>query len=157
LNRAIGTAQRAGESLSLLYIDLDHFKEVNDTHGHFAGDELLKMAAERLLSCVRGSDTISRQGGDEFLVLLISCGELDASTLCAQKIVDACSLPFCIDDKELRLSASIGVAMYPADAMDARGLVRAADTAMYEAKCAGGAKYERFSSLKGRRIQQIGS
>jgi diguanylate cyclase (GGDEF)-like protein/PAS domain S-box-containing protein len=157
LNRAIGMAQRAANSLSLLYIDIDHFKEVNDRHGHHAGDELLKITAERLLSCVRDSDTISRQGGDEFLGLLINCGEDDASTLCAQKIVDACGVPFHIDGKELRLSASVGVAMYPSDATDARGLVRAADTAMYEAKCAGRARYERFSALKGHRIQQIGS
>jgi diguanylate cyclase (GGDEF)-like protein/PAS domain S-box-containing protein len=153
LNRAIGMAQRAGESFSLLYIDLDHFKEVNDSHGHSAGDELLKLTAERLLSCVRDSDTISRQGGDEFLGLLINCGEDDASTLCAQKIVDACAEPFHIDGKELRLSASVGVAMYPADATDARGLVRAADSALYEAKCTGKARYERFSSLKERLVR----
>jgi diguanylate cyclase (GGDEF)-like protein/PAS domain S-box-containing protein len=152
LNRAIGMAQRAGEFLSLLYIDLDHFKEVNDRHGHLAGDELLKLAADRLLSCVRESDTISRQGGDEFLGLLINCGELDASTLCAQKIVDACGMPFHIDGKELRLSASVGVAMYPSDATDARGLVRAADTAMYRAKCAGRRRYERFSARPHRQV-----
>jgi diguanylate cyclase (GGDEF)-like protein/PAS domain S-box-containing protein len=153
LDRAIGMAQRAGESLSLLYIDLDHFKEVNDRHGHLTGDELLKLTAARLLGCVRDSDTISRQGGDEFLGLLINCGEVDASTLCAQKIVDVCGVPFHIDGQEMRLSATVGVAMYPSDASDARGLIRAADTAMYEAKCAGRARYARFSSLKDRGIR----
>jgi diguanylate cyclase (GGDEF)-like protein/PAS domain S-box-containing protein len=157
LDRAIGMAQRSGESLSLLYIDLDHFKEVNDKHGHLAGDEVLKLTAHRLMSCVRDSDTISRQGGDEFLGLLINCSEVDASTLCAQKIVDACRVPFHIDAKDLCLSASVGLAMYPTDATDARGLIRAADTAMYEAKCAGRKQYERFSSLKDRRIRQLSS
>jgi diguanylate cyclase (GGDEF)-like protein/PAS domain S-box-containing protein len=146
LNRAIGIAQRAGEALSLLYIDLDHFKAVNDTYGHLAGDELLKLAAARLLSCVRESDTMSRQGGDEFLGLLINCSDFHASTLCAQKIVDACGAPFNVDGTVLQLSASVGVAMYPSDATDARGLVRAADIAMYRAKCAGRRRYERFSA-----------
>jgi diguanylate cyclase (GGDEF)-like protein/PAS domain S-box-containing protein len=145
LDQAIGLAKRAGESFSLLYVDLDNFKEVNDRLGHQAGDQLLQIAAERLLHCVRDSDTVSRQGGDEFLALLINCSDVDASMLCAQKIVDTLSAPFLIDGKHLRLSATVGIALYPSDATEARLLVRAADTAMYRAKCAGRGGYECFS------------
>jgi diguanylate cyclase (GGDEF)-like protein len=129
-----------------LYIDLDNFKEVNDRLGHQAGDQLLQLTADRLLHCVRDSDTVSRQGGDEFLGLLINCSDVNASILCAQKIVDALSAPFLIDDVHLRLSATVGIAMYPLDATEARSLVRAADSAMYRAKCAGRGRYECFST-----------
>src|SRR5882757_8898483 len=147
LDRAIGLAKRAGECFSLLYIDLDNFKEVNDRLGHQAGDQILQIAADRLLHCVRDSDTVSRQGGDEFLALLINCNDENASTLCAQKIVETLSAPYVIDGKELRLSGTVGVALYPSDATEARSLVRAADTAMYRAKCAGRGRYECFSPI----------
>jgi diguanylate cyclase (GGDEF)-like protein/PAS domain S-box-containing protein len=146
LDRAIGLAKRTGDSFSLLYIDLDNFKAVNDRLGHQAGDQLLQMAADRLLSCVRDSDTVSRQGGDEFLALLINCSDVNASTLCAQKIVETLSEPYLIDDKPSCLSATVGIAQYPSDAADARSLIRAADTAMYRAKCAGRGGYECFSA-----------
>jgi diguanylate cyclase (GGDEF)-like protein/PAS domain S-box-containing protein len=146
LDRAIGLAKRAGNCFSLLYIDLDNFKEVNDSLGHHAGDQLLQQAANRLLHCVRDSDTVSRQGGDEFLALLINCSDVDASILCAQKIIDTLSAPYAIDGKQLRLSASVGIALYPSDATEARSLVRAADTAMYRGKCAGRGRYECFST-----------
>jgi diguanylate cyclase (GGDEF)-like protein/PAS domain S-box-containing protein len=146
LDRAIGLAKRAGNSFSLLYIDLDNFKEVNDKLGHQAGDQLLQMAADRLLHCVRDSDTVSRQGGDEFLALLMNCSDANASILCAQKIVDALSAPYAIDGKQLQLSATVGIALYPSDATEARSLVRAADNAMYRGKDAGRGRYERFSA-----------
>jgi diguanylate cyclase (GGDEF)-like protein/PAS domain S-box-containing protein len=146
LDRAIGRAKRAGETFALLYIDLDGFKEVNDGLGHQAGDQVLQMAAERLLHCVRDSDTVSRQGGDEFLALLIDCGGAEAGLVCAQKIVDALSAPYPIDGKQLHLSATVGIALYPSDSTEARSLVRAADTAMYRAKCAGRGRYECFSA-----------
>jgi len=146
LDRAIGLAKRTGDSFSLLYVDLDNFKEVNDRLGHQAGDQLLQTAADRLLRCVRDSDTVSRQGGDEFLALLINCGEADAGILCAQKIVSTLSAPYVVDGKHLRLSATVGIAVYPSDADDARSLVRAADTAMYRGKGAGRGRYECFSA-----------
>lgn len=146
LDRAIGLAKRGGDSFSVLYIDLDNFKEVNDRLGHQAGDQLLQTAAERLVRCVRDSDTVSRQGGDEFLALLINCGDLNASVMCAQKIVDTLSAPYVIDRQDLRLSATVGIALYPFDATEARSLIRAADTAMYRAKCAGRGRYECFSA-----------
>jgi diguanylate cyclase (GGDEF)-like protein/PAS domain S-box-containing protein len=148
LDRAIGLAKRVGDSFSLLYIDLDNFKEVNDSLGHQAGDQLLQTAADRLLRCVRDSDTVSRQGGDEFLALLINCPDAKASILCAQKIVNTLSAPYQIDGKDLRLSATVGIALYPTDAEDARSLVRAADTAMYRGKGAGRARYECFTATR---------
>lgn len=146
LDRAIGLAKRAGERFALLYIDLDDFKEVNDGLGHQVGDQVLQMAAERLLHCVRDSDTVSRQGGDEFLALLMNCSDADAGIVCAQKIVDTLSAPYPVDGEQLRLSATVGIALYPSDATEARSLVRAADTAMYRAKCAGRGRYECFST-----------
>ena len=147
LERAIGRAKRAGETFAVLYIDLDDFKEVNDGLGHQAGDQVLQMAAQRLLHCVRDSDTVSRHGGDEFLALLIDCCDTDAGLLCAQKIVDALSAPYPVDGQQLRLSASVGIALYPSDANEARLLVRAADAAMYRAKCSGRGTYECYSAL----------
>ena len=146
LDRAIGLAKRAGNSFSLLYIDLDNFKEVNDRLGHQAGDQLLQVAADRLARCVRDSDTVSRQGGDEFLALLVNCSDVNASILCAQKIVDTLSASYQIAGEHLRLSATVGIAQYPSDATEARSLVRAADTAMYRGKGAGRGRYERFSA-----------
>ncbi|HEV7357856.1 MAG TPA: diguanylate cyclase [Steroidobacteraceae bacterium] len=146
MDRAIGLAKRTGHSFSVLYIDLDNFKEVNDRLGHQAGDQVLQAAADRLLRCVRDSDTVSRQGGDEFLALLINCCDVNAGILCAQKIVSTLSEPYLIDGKHLRLSATVGIALYPSDAADARSLVRAADTAMYRGKGAGRGRYECYSA-----------
>jgi diguanylate cyclase (GGDEF)-like protein/PAS domain S-box-containing protein len=136
IEHAITLAHRTGSHLSLLYIDLDRFKEVNDTLGHLVGDEVLRMAANRLLNCVRASDTVSRQGGDEFLALLIDC-DLDEANSCAQKVLDSLSAPYVIGKDRLVLYASIGVAQYPEDATDKAALIKAADTAMYVVKCAG--------------------
>jgi diguanylate cyclase (GGDEF)-like protein/PAS domain S-box-containing protein len=146
LDRAIVHAKRTGETFAVLYIDLDGFKEVNDELGHHAGDQVLQMAAARLLHCVRDSDTVSRHGGDEFLVLLINCCDADGGLACAQKIADAMSAPYPVDGEQLRLSASVGIALYPSDAIEARLLVKAADAAMYRAKCSRRGSYERFSA-----------
>ena len=135
MEQAMTLARRTGSHLSLMYIDLDRFKEINDTLGHLVGDEVLRMAAQRLLSCVRASDTVSRQGGDEFIALLINC-DFDEARSCAQKIVDSLSAPYEIGNHRLTLSASIGIAQYPQDATDTAALIKAADTAMYVVKCA---------------------
>jgi diguanylate cyclase (GGDEF)-like protein/PAS domain S-box-containing protein len=136
IEQALTLARRSGAHLSLLYIDLNRFKEVNDTLGHLVGDEVLRMAAQRLLNCVRASDTVSRQGGDEFLALLIDC-DFEKAKSCAEKIFDALSAPFAIGMNRLALSASIGIAQYPRDASDTAALIKAADEAMYAVKCAG--------------------
>jgi len=146
LDSAISLARRTGNPFSLLYIDLDDFKSVNDTLGHEAGDRLLRTAAERLQLCIRQSDTVSRYGGDEFVALLIDCAEIDAGFPCAFKIVEALGAPYELSGRQIRLSASVGIAVFPADASGREGLVRAADDAMYRAKCAGRNRFQRFDA-----------
>ena len=146
VDQAISLAMRTGKSFSLLYIDLDNFKDVNDTLGHEAGDQLLQTAAERLRGCVRQSDTISRYGGDEFLALLADCAQGEPGVACASKIVEALSAPYYLCQRQVRLSASVGIAVFPADGVDRPALVGAADIAMYQAKCAGRNGFQRYNS-----------
>ena len=116
LDQAMMRAHRAGSSVAVLYIDLDRFKHINDSLGHAVGDQLLKSVAHRLLTCVRSSDTVSRQGGDEFLVLLADVVQPHDAALCAEKIVPALDAPHRIAGHDLRITASIGIATYPGDA-----------------------------------------
>jgi diguanylate cyclase (GGDEF)-like protein len=136
--------EAAGISLALLFIDLDDFKQVNDTHGHATGDQLLKSAAGRLLSLLRPSDVVARFGGDEFLVLLHPCdGERQAASVAA-RIVDAFGVPFLIGDELHAVGASIGISMFPRDGQDAATLVRNGDIAMYAGKNDGKGQYRFF-------------
>ena len=134
LSQAIALALRHHGRLALLFIDLDRFKGVNDTHGHSAGDELLKAVADRLKSCVRAIDTVCRRGGDEFVILLaeIECRQ-DAGRV-AEKVLAALCEPYAIEGTSVRVSASIGISVYPEDGDEATTLLRSADTAMYKAK-----------------------
>jgi len=136
---------RADESgLALLFIDLDEFKQVNDTHGHATGDLLLKSAAGRLLSLLRPTDAVARFGGDEFLVLLHPCeGERQAASVAA-RIVEAFGVPFLIGDELHAVGASIGISMFPRDGGDAETLVRHSDIAMYAGKNEGKGQYRFF-------------
>ncbi|MCC2971512.1 EAL domain-containing protein [Massilia sp. IC2-476] len=136
---------RANEAgLALLFIDLDEFKHVNDSHGHAVGDQLLKSAAGRLLSLLRPSDQVARFGGDEFLVLLHPCeGERQAASVAA-RIVEAFAVPFLIADELHAVGASIGISMYPRDGQDAETLVRHSDIAMYAGKNEGKGQYRFF-------------
>ena len=135
LHQAIALARRHDQQVAVLFLDLDGFKQVNDTLGHPGGDELLRRAAQRLRTCVRrASDTVARLGGDEFTIVL---GEVLRSldfALVAQKILRELARPFVIDNQELFVSASIGIALYPADGLDCETLVHNADLAMYRAK-----------------------
>jgi diguanylate cyclase (GGDEF)-like protein/PAS domain S-box-containing protein len=144
LDQAMMRAHRAGSSVAVLYIDLDRFKHINDSLGHAVGDELLRSVARRLLCCVRSSDTVSRQGGDEFLVLLSDVVHPRDAALCAEKIIAALEAPHRIADHDLRITASIGIATYPGDAPDAEKLLRNADFAMYQAKYTGRNNYQFF-------------
>ncbi len=144
LDQAMMRAHRAGSSVAVLYIDLDRFKHINDSLGHGVGDELLRSVAQRLLSCVRSSDTVSRQGGDEFLVLLSDVVHPRDAALCAEKIIAALEAPHHIAGHDLRITASIGIATYPGDASDAEKLLRNADFAMYQAKYTGRNNYQFF-------------
>jgi diguanylate cyclase (GGDEF)-like protein len=134
LGHAIRHAERYEQSFAILFIDLDRFKNVNDTLGHSAGDELLREIAGRVAGCVRGSDTVARLGGDEFTVILLNLQAPELVARVAEKIIGVLCRPFTIQGREFHLSASLGIAMYPQDGESVELLVRNADTAMYEVK-----------------------
>jgi diguanylate cyclase (GGDEF)-like protein len=137
----LAAARASGTALALLFIDLDDFKQVNDTHGHAAGDALLKLAAQRLQSLLRPSDQVARCGGDEFLVLLDPCdGERDAAAV-AERIVAALAAPFAIADEVHAIGASVGISLFPRDGADAATLIRNGDIAMYAGKADGKGQY----------------
>jgi diguanylate cyclase (GGDEF)-like protein/PAS domain S-box-containing protein len=134
LSRALTRAHRNQSIVALLFIDLDHFKQVNDTLGHLAGDLLLQQVADRLSSCIRQGDTVARLAGDEFTVILEDIADPRDAAVVAHKILRALFDPFDLKGREAKISSSIGVALYPADAGDPQTLVRLADAAMYRAK-----------------------
>lgn len=129
----------------MLFLDLDHFKEVNDSLGHAAGDKLLQSVSKCLIGCVRGSDTVSRQGGDEFAILLTEISHADDAAICAQKILLALNEEHCIQDRSLRINGSIGISIYPQDGEDAETLIKNADMAMYHAKERGRSNFQFFA------------
>lgn len=134
LQQAIANAERHGTRMALLFLDLDDFKPINDRLGHEAGDKVLKTVSSRLASCLRQGDTLSRMGGDEFVVLLLNItSEEDASSV-AQKICAAVSEPIPVDGNDLRVSCSIGISLCPEDGADSDTLLSCADDAMYRAK-----------------------
>jgi len=139
-------AKRRQDSLSVLFVDLDEFKMVNDTLGHAGGDELLKEVAVRLQACVRTGDTVARISGDEFAVILADMAKPEDGGLVAQKILDRLGSGFDVAGHEVFVSASIGIAGYPADGADAEALIGAADAAMYRAKQAGRNNYQFFTA-----------
>ncbi len=134
LTQAITLAKRRRKKLAVLFLDLDRFKHINDSLGHAIGDRVLQSVAERLRHCVRNTDTVSRQGGDEFVVLLSEVRKLQDAAVCAEKILAALSEPFAIDRHSLYVTTSIGIATYPDDGHDADTLMKHADLAMYQAK-----------------------
>jgi diguanylate cyclase (GGDEF)-like protein/PAS domain S-box-containing protein len=134
LEQGIALARRHSRRLAVLFIDLDHFKHINDSLGHLIGDQLLRAVALRITPCVRSSDTVSRQGGDEFIVLLSEISHAEDAALIADKIRLAVLEPYTIANHLLHLTASIGVSIYPEDGVDPESLIQCADTAMYHAK-----------------------
>jgi len=145
LSHALENACRNGTSVSVVFLDLDGFKSVNDTHGHAVGDQLLQAVASRLLSCVRRSDTVCRYGGDEFVILLADIAHSSDATLCADKIVALINASFDIGGRQLQLGASIGIASYPDHAREAGLLIKYADIAMYQAKFSGRNRHQVFA------------
>lgn len=143
---AIGAAKRNNTQLAVLFLDLDNFKYINDSLGHATGDLLLKSVTRRLTECVRNTDTVSRQGGDEFVILLSESKDEDNAALTAKKIIAAMTLPHLISKRELHITTSIGISVYPTDGEDAETLVKNADTAMYHAKDSGRNNYQFFRS-----------
>jgi diguanylate cyclase (GGDEF)-like protein/PAS domain S-box-containing protein len=144
IDQAIAMAPRHGKKVAVLFLDLDGFKQINDTLGHAAGDELLKSVARRLSGCVRASDTVSRQGGDEFVVLLAEVGETADAAITARRMLTAVGEAHGIDGQDLQVTTSIGVSVYPDDGPDAESLIKAADIAMYQAKSYGKQCYQFF-------------
>jgi len=137
LTRILNRATDRGWSGALLCIDLDHFKNINDTRGHALGDELLRQVSHRLVECIRIRDSIARLGGDEFAIILAARGGQQRAYAVAKRILELLRLPFSVKGNEVIVSASIGIAIFPDDALMAETLVKYADTAMYQAKHAG--------------------
>lgn len=144
ISQAIALAERHNSNLALLFVDLDNFKDINDSLGHDIGDQLLQAVALRLCSCVRSSDTVSRLGGDEFVVLLSQNHSAEDAARTAEKVLDAMASTFEIAQQQLHISASIGISTYPNDAKTAPDLIKNADTAMYQAKAEGRNNYQFF-------------
>lgn len=142
--QAIALAHRHSRSCAVLFIDLDQFKTLNDSQGHFLGDMLLQSIAKRLLTCVRGSDTVGRRGGDEFVVLLSEISHPEDAVRSAEKLLAALAEPYNVAGKTLHVSASIGISLFPRDGAHPEALVGSADTAMFHAKHAGGNNYRFF-------------
>jgi diguanylate cyclase (GGDEF)-like protein/PAS domain S-box-containing protein len=134
LEHGIALAHRNGRQMAVLFIDIDHFKHINDSLGHLIGDRILKAIAQRIIPCIRDSDTVSRLGGDEFVVLLSEVSRAEDAAVIAEKVRLAVMEPYTIDSHYLHLTASIGVSVYPNDGVDASALIQYADTAMYHAK-----------------------
>ncbi len=151
LQLAMAQSERDQKMLAVCYLDLDGFKPVNDIHGHAAGDRLLVEVAQRLRQCIRGGDTVARIGGDEFVLLFADITDVHECGHAASRILAALSTPFLIADHSIKISASIGVTLYPTDGSDADTLLRHADQAMYTAKQAGRNRYHLFDQEHDRR------
>jgi diguanylate cyclase (GGDEF)-like protein len=145
LGHSISQANRYTRQLAVLFLDLDHFKNINDTLGHEAGDQLLQEVAARLKACLRDSDTVARLGGDEFVVMLPELDVEKYTATVAQKILTATARPFVLSGQEYRVTASIGISTYPQDGLDEQTLIKNADIAMYKAKEEGKNNFQFYS------------
>jgi len=145
LTEALALAQRYKRELAVLFLDVDRFKHINDSLGHAIGDRLLQSVAQRLRACVRSSDTVSRQGGDEFVILLPQVTHAQDAAVCADKILAALRTPHRVEQHDLHITASIGIVTYPLDGTGVEGLMKNADSAMYHAKDSGRDNYKFFS------------
>jgi len=154
LELAIRHAHRQRQRLAVIFIDLDHFKQVNDSLGHAVGDELLVRVAERLGHRLREDDTLARLGGDEFLVLLPELAELDEATRIARRLIESIGEPFLVEGHEFRVGCSLGVSVYPDDGATPEALVQNADAAMYRAKHEGRNTYRLFRTEMNQRDHQ---
>jgi diguanylate cyclase (GGDEF)-like protein len=146
LAQSMALMKRRKQKLALLFLDVDHFKHINDSLGHAVGDRLLQSVAKRLQACVRSSDTVSRQGGDEFVILLSQVMHAQDAGISAEKILLALSKPHRIDDHEIHVTASIGIVTYPDDGTEAEVLLKNSDFAMYQAKDSGRNNYQFFKA-----------
>lgn len=156
LRHALTRAKRAGKSVAVMFIDVDHFKTINDTFGHTAGDELLLEMAGRLRECVREDDTVARMGGDEFAIILAELRQAPDAMFVAQKILEAAQEPLSIAGVSLVVTVSIGISIYPVDGVDPESLLRNADSAMYRAKEGGRNNYQLCTDeMKRRALERL--
>jgi diguanylate cyclase (GGDEF)-like protein len=153
VDRAIAQSLRIGKNCSILYLDLDHFKDVNDTRGHLTGDRLLRLVAERLKAAVRLNENVARFGGDEFAILLGDHNEPTEIAALANRLIVSIGKPFWIDGNEVHIGVSIGVAIYGEDAGDAETLLSHADIALYRAKAEGRQTYRFFSDAMNEEVR----
>ena len=154
IEQTIVAARRRNRRVALLFVDLDHFKQVNDTLGHTAGDEFLREVAHRLSHAVRGSDIVSRQGGDEFLIGLTDVDDIEAVSVAASHILGALTLPFSVRETQISSSCSIGIAIFPDDGQDFETLLRLSDIGMYQAKESGRNMYRFYDEAMNSNIVQ---
>ncbi|MFO1430175.1 MAG: EAL domain-containing protein [Candidatus Competibacteraceae bacterium] len=154
LRQALANARRSGKQVVLLFTNLDCFKIVNDSLGYKVGDQLLQQVAKRLKRCLREGDTLSRRGGDEFMVLLSDLRHIEDAAHVADKLLKSLADPYTIDEIELHISASIGISIYPDDGQDVETLLRNADTAMYFAKQNGRNRYQFFTPVMNSRAYE---
>lgn len=145
---ALSAAKRSGNKLAMLFIDIDGFKTVNDTHGHALGDELLRLIGKRLTDRIRASDMLARYGGDEFVVLLTQLEETTTAKEVTESIINKIRAPYTVFDHEIEIGASVGIAYYPEDGQEIADLVKKADIAMYEAKAVGDNQWSEFDQIK---------
>jgi diguanylate cyclase (GGDEF)-like protein/PAS domain S-box-containing protein len=156
LNMAVASAARYRRALAVMFLDLDRFKIINDTLGHAAGDELLKEISGRLKGCLRASDVVARLGGDEFVILVQEVSEIAQVGTVARNILSTTTLPVIISGQECRVTVSIGICMYPADAQDEKALMKSADIAMYLAKEEGKNNFQFFSKdIRAQSIERL--
>ena len=156
LNSAIARARREGGLVTVMFLDIDGFKDVNDRFGHSVGDELLRQVAARLVACLRETDTVARIGGDEFTIVLEGGKRVEDAGQVAMKILKTIGSPYQVGNKELIVTASIGIAMYPLDGETYGELIKGADTAMYQSKAAGRNTYQYFTrALRDRTSDRI--
>jgi len=146
LNQALSHARRGNKRIALMFIDLDRFKSVNDTLGHSSGDEMLKIVADRLSHSIRETDTLARQGGDEFILAIDDIMDVNAVSMMAQKVLDLIAQPIRLGKLDLCISASIGIGLFPDDGVDLGELMKNADVAMYQAKAAGRGTFQYFNA-----------
>jgi diguanylate cyclase (GGDEF)-like protein/PAS domain S-box-containing protein len=144
LMRAIAHAERHGKKFAVIFLDLDDFKKVNDSLGHHAGDQMLQIVAQRLTGCVRAEDTVARLGGDEFIVLMEEIGSEENVPVVAGKIVACLAQPMTVEGREMQISTSVGISLYPDHGAQPHQLIKNADTAMYRAKAEGRNKFHFF-------------
>jgi diguanylate cyclase (GGDEF)-like protein/PAS domain S-box-containing protein len=155
LTQAIASAHRHRTLLAVLFLDVDRFKRINDSLGHAIGDQLLKSIARRLVACVRSLDTVSRQGGDEFVVLLSEVAQAEDAAFTADKIHDAMNRPHRIEHQDLHVTVSLGIGLYPDDGTDAETLLKNADVALFHAKARGRSNHQFFEPEMGVRRSSL--